>query len=694
MTVHHPNRRGRTAVAMAVVAGVALALASVSPTAAQTAGGGEPSAQAIAPYAGSGQAELVDVEASLAGQPVADLALTQAATSVDSAGDPRSEATAANLRATLLGALELDDILSTSGQTAPPDNPEPSVDELLAVPADPLLDLSVSTATTWARWPGDGVCVAPGSPVAQSTVETANASVLEVPDLGHLLSVENAAGGVTATDSVVTTETVPGQAGRALQSQSSAQITSVVLFAGTPAEISIDVASTPTLTATATGAPGGAGAEFSAPVLNITTANPDIPDIPLLNLVPADQLTGVLDQLTDGLEEVLDTALGEAGIVELDVLLGEETVQIDAADNGTSVSATAAAAIVDVKVLSAIGDPLVDAHIAIAPLAAAAAVPAGGIICPDGGGDNPLRELHKDVSAADVRPGSTFDYTLTVPNRGPCALTDVVVTDVITGPFRAITADPEPTSIDGGTLSWDVGDLAVNETRTFTVTVDVAADAAPGTVFGDNLTATGVCDGQEVTHTVNLPLPRVTDGFAGPCDLSLSNKRASHLEVTPGQTFNYFVHVFNRGAEPCTGASVTDTLDDRLSFVACSDGCTDEGQQVSWTGQDVPAGGSVTLTVTVQVDPDASGTLSNVAVIEPGEGGGEPTTVSVEGPRITDRSVPAPADPPSLPVVATDTGIRGQLPKTGGEDRLAQLLALAALGLGALALRRRLRPTA
>ena len=192
----------------------------------------------------------------------------------------------------------------------------------------------------------------------------------------------------------------------------------------------------------------------------------------------------------------------------------------------------------------------------------------------------------------------------------------------------------------------------MNETKTFTVTVDVPDDAAPGTVFADELTATGICDGREVTQTVDLPLPRVNDGFEGPCDLSLSNKRASHLEVTPGETFNYFVHVFNRGTGACTGASITDTLDDRLSFVACTDGCTDDGQELRWTGQDVPAGGSVTLTVTVQVAEDATGTLGNTTVIDPdGDAGDDdPTTVSVEGPRITDRSVLAPADPRACPV--------------------------------------------
>src|SRR3546814_2353062 len=94
------------------------------------------------------------------------------------------------------------------------------------------------------------------------------------------LTVDNPAGGVTSTQSTITTELVEGQAGRALQSESLSQVTSVILFEGTPAEISVDVASTPILTATATGQPGGATADFEAPVVNITTpGDSPIPDI-------------------------------------------------------------------------------------------------------------------------------------------------------------------------------------------------------------------------------------------------------------------------------------------------------------------------------------------------------------------------------------------------------------------------------
>ncbi len=636
--------------------------------------------QTTADYSGSGLAELLQVDASLAGQPVVDVDLTPATVAVDTTTDPRSTAGVANLDATLLGALSLDDILSTASQTAPPDNPEPLTATLLDVPAAPVLGLDVSTATAHARWAGDGVCLAPGEPISRSFVQTAGADVLEVDGLGTVASVTNPAGGVTGTSTQITTELVDGQSGRALQTTSQTQIDAVTIFGGTPAEITVEVASTPALTATATGTSGGATAEFSAPVVNISTPEgSSIPDIPLINLVPPDELGGLLDTVTDGLEDAVDSTLGSVGLVSVDILLGEETIEVTAAEDGTSVSASAAAAIIDLTVGDALGE-LVTARIAVAPLAASALVPAGGIPCDplEPRVDDPL-EIHKDASQAQVEAGSTFDYTLTVANRGVCTMTDVVVTDVVTGPFSSITATPAPTTQDGGTLTWDVGDLAPNETRTFDLTVGVAAGST-GQSFSDDLSVSGDCDGTPVTDTVTLPLPTVSDGFAGPCDLSLSNKRASHLEVTPGQSFNYLIHLFNRGDEPCSQVSVDDTLDDRLTFVACTDGCTATGQSVAWSGLTVPAGGGVTLALTVQVGDDATGVLENAAVISSPDDD-QSTTVTWTGPTITTLSVLAPADPPQLVDLA--------LPRTGADLPLAAVLAAAVLGLGGLAVRRR-----
>lgn len=650
-------------------------------------------AQTVTPFAGTGAANLLEVDASLAGTPIVDVDLTPADTATDTGATPRSTGRAANLDATLLGELTLDDILSVAEQSAPPDNENPAEAVLIPVDADPLLALDVSTARAHARWPGDGVCLPAGEPIVSSFTETASASVLTIPELGgSLATVDNDTGGVTGTHSAITTETVPGQSGRALQSESTTQIDAVTLFQGTPLEFTVEVASAPTLTATATGAPGGATVDFTAPVVNITSPEASsIPEVELINLVPLDQLGGLIDQITDGLEEAVQATVGDAGIADVNIILGEETLETTVAADGTGAAGSAAAAVIEVTVLEALGaDPLVDTTIAVAPMEVSVAVPAGGIDC--GQPDNPL-DLHKDVSQADVAPGATFDYTVSVFNRGPCTLTDVVVTDVITGPAgTTVAATPAPASNVDNTLTWNVGEIEPGGTVTFDLTIDVPSDAPVGTTYRDVLSATGSCGDEPVERTVTLDQPTITDEFSGPCDLALSNKSSSHRLVVPGQTFNYLIHVFNSGSEPCSDITVTDVIDDRLEFVACSDSCTNDGQEVTWTGQSVTAGGGQTLVVTVRVREDASGVLANSAIIDSPDDGGDPVTVEHSGPEITDVSELLEPNPPRL---ASGAGPlpRGPLPRTGSDLPEAVVAALVLTGLLGLAAGRRLRLT-
>ena len=327
----------------------------------------------------------------------------------------------------------------------------------------------------------------------------------------------------------------------------------------------------------------------------------------------------------------------------------------------------------------------------MAPLQASVAVPVGGIDC--GGPDpEPLLDLHKDVSQADVAPGGTFDYTLTVPNRGPCTLKNVVVTDVVEAPAgTTVTAVPTPASNDNKTLVWNAGDIAPKGTATFTLTVKVPDDAKDGYVFNDDLKAEGICDGKPVTNKVSLPYPKVSTSFTGPCDLGQSNKSASHLEVTPGQAFNYFVHVFNTGAKPCTNVDVSDALDDRLEFVACTAGCTNTGQDVKWAGQTIPSGSGATLTVTVRVRDDAKGRLANAAIITTPDDPDTPVTVTHDGPQITDDPVVAPPNPPKM-ITSPDkpTPPEPALPRTGGDVPLALIAGLGVVGLAGLGVRRRI----
>src|SRR3546814_11792644 len=86
------------------------------------------------------------------------------------------------------------------------------------------------------------------------------------------------------------------------------------------------------------------------------------------------------------------------------------------------------------------------------------------------------RELHvltpafPTLRASDL-PAGTFDYNISVPNRGECTITDLVVTDTITGPagFEVVGTEPDAT-VSGGTVTFNIGDLAPNQTVNLTIT--------------------------------------------------------------------------------------------------------------------------------------------------------------------------------------------------------------------------------
>ena len=145
----------------------------------------------------------------------------------------------------------------------------------------------------------------------------------------------------------------------------------------------------------------------------------------------------------------------------------------------------------------------------------------------------------------------------------------------------------------------------------------------------------------------------------------------------PGETFSYFVHAFNSGGQACNNVTITDTLDDRVSFVSCNKQCTHDGQKVTWKLSSLGAGSSAILSVVVQVDEDASGILENAAVITPENG--PPATVTTRGPVIGPDSIPKDPAPAS----------RRPLPKTGLPAATGLALALGLGGYALYTLRRR-----
>ncbi|GAB2758785.1 hypothetical protein GCM10027020_08870 [Nocardioides salsibiostraticola] len=338
----------------AVALTTALALIAVSPISGASALAAAP---ATGDYQTATSAELLHLNAvSIPGVlGVADVAVSRATGTTDANGTLTSTAEATNLEASLLGA-DLGSLLATARQTAPADNPAASSDTAIPGTVPGLLSLGISTATAHAR-SADATCLPASSAMSASQSSTADVTLLDVPSAGSLVALP---GTVSMSQQTLLPEVSPGT--RSVQATTAGTVADIELLGG---QIQIGVAETPTLTATATGTPGGATVSWDAPLVSVTVAGNrfelPVDGSPLNIVAPSNPLLG------------LTLRLGQADDV------------IESADGTT---ASASASVLEVKV-ALLG--LTVADLDLLPMRVSAKAPVGGVICPaapNGGDDN------------------------------------------------------------------------------------------------------------------------------------------------------------------------------------------------------------------------------------------------------------------------------------------------------------------
>src|SRR4051794_2320777 len=487
---------------------------------------------AAGPYGGDAHADLLTLSAGdFTGTPFAavpqvlDLDLVHSEAQADSngtgspadpgrnaviAGDPalRTGARAANLDPlAVLGQNNLSSLLSEVVQTSPPDNADPATKQLLDVPADPLIHADLSTATALSHWAGDTECVDPSVPLSEGVNNVASFQAgtdASVPG-GSFAAADVANQGVIFSQGTMSLPALPDpnpNGGRFVQAQAVTQIAQVDLFGGSGAGgATVEIAGDPTLTATASGLPGGAHVAYTSPIVTVNGNT----------VIDASTLGGAFTQLLDGLKPILG---GAAPLITIEASAGDLTNVVEAAD-GTAASADATLVHLKVNLLPAAGGNGVTLFdLAIGPEHTEAFAPAGGIQC---GGPKPLQVV-KDAPDT-VQAGDSFTQTITVTNTEPvCTLTAVKVTDLITGPAGSSVTSTDPTadSISGSaesggiSLTWNnVGDLAPGGSKVLTVVVKTDTGAPAGAKFHDDATASGTCDGGPRSGTASLDKPEV-----------------------------------------------------------------------------------------------------------------------------------------------------------------------------------------
>ncbi len=221
----------------------------------------------------------------------------------------------------------------------------------------------------------------------------------------------------------------------------------------------------------------------------------------------------------------------------------------------------------------------------------------------------PLRadvEVVKTASKESIKPGETFNYTISVENKGPDAAYEVKVQDILPNSLDLVEADPSIGTWNAP--NWTIGTLASGITKTMTLTVSAKSSAA-GNIVNTATVSTTTVESNYQNNTSNKTV-QVTPLKA---DVEVV-KTASKESIVPGETFNYTISVENKGPDAAYEVKVRDVLPSSLTFVE-ADPSIGTWNAPNWTIGTLASGVTKTLTLTVTAKSNAAGNIVNTATV-------------------------------------------------------------------------------
>ena len=206
--------------------------------------------------------------------------------------------------------------------------------------------------------------------------------------------------------------------------------------------------------------------------------------------------------------------------------------------------------------------------------------------------------------------GDLLTYTIHVQNSGPSAAESVVVTDLLpTGvtPLGTSGCAEDPTGVPTCTL----GVIAANETREYLILGAVDTSFQPGTVILNQASVTSSTVDPDESNNNTLSETVVDQALT-------IVKIADSDPVVAGDLLTYEVRVVNVSSTEISDVVVVDALPEQVTLVEGS-GCTEDSPGVLTCNLGtIAAREPVSFTIAVRVDASASGTLTNVATVFPG----------------------------------------------------------------------------
>lgn len=212
--------------------------------------------------------------------------------------------------------------------------------------------------------------------------------------------------------------------------------------------------------------------------------------------------------------------------------------------------------------------------------------------------------IEKSDSPDPVFVGHALTYTLTFTNTGPSDATGVVLTDTL--PVTVNFSSAPGCNHNSGQVVCNIGTLAagLSASRTIVVTPTTAGLVANSVVISSSVSDPDESNNNDTENTTVTPH----------ADLAIS-KSDTLDPVIAGETLTYTLTITNNGPSTAQSLVVSDTLPVSVTFVSAQPAAAQNGQTLTWNFASLANGATQPITVVVNVNGSARGTLTNTATV-------------------------------------------------------------------------------
>lgn len=224
--------------------------------------------------------------------------------------------------------------------------------------------------------------------------------------------------------------------------------------------------------------------------------------------------------------------------------------------------------------------------------------------------------ISKSDGLATAIPGALITYTIGVTNNGPNGVTNAVVSDVMPLALTGVTWSCSTslgsscgTPSGSGNLSTT---LILLNTGTATVVVSGTLNSAATGTLTNTATVTLPADRADPNLTNNTATD--TTALAPTAELSLAETEGSD-PVLAGSALTYTLVISNAGPSQAAALTLTNTLPTGVIFESASVAPVSGPNPLVWDFATLAANSTQAVILTVTVNSNMSGTLTNIAAV-------------------------------------------------------------------------------